>query len=364
MIKSKITNSKYIRDDISTNDVFMAMIGIGNNTMSLGIGMVNLAKENTKLQLTDDIEKINKNILDIKEDMSFAFGMLLTDLNFFVKNSDVAQNLLAGTRIADTFQEIFTEYHNGKTVNLPDIATVASDITNLISNFKHIAVKVIFGAISQVFAFLGNLASADEQLGGNIHIDDLWSVLVSSEISLEELKQALEKTLDPFKQAVSDYYDGVQEWIDAYREDNIALIGDENGVATNDYMEGNWKHNTIKGLSGNDIMNGKAGNDYLYGGTGNDIFIGDEGNDILIDNEGFDTYHIHDHDTIYDADDQGRIVFADIGVLPNQFNKLSDGIWVVYDGKDNITHTATKSGQNFFTKDGFTARAYKNSNFS
>lgn len=63
-------------------------------------------------------------------------------------------------------------------------------------------------------------------------------------------------------------------------------------------------------------------------------------------------------------DGQGRIVFADIGVLPNQFNKLSDGIWVVYDGKDNITHTATKSGQNFFTEDGFTARAYKNSNFS
>ncbi|STZ07921.1 Uncharacterised protein [Moraxella caprae] len=71
MNNRRITNNKYIKDDISTNEVFMSMIGIGNNTMSLGIGMVNLGKENVKLQATNDaseIYEINKNILDIKED--------------------------------------------------------------------------------------------------------------------------------------------------------------------------------------------------------------------------------------------------------------------------------------------------------
>lgn len=198
MNNRRITNNKYIKDDISTNEVFMSMIGIGNNTMSLGIGMVNLGKENVKLQATNDaseIYEINKNILDIKEDMSFAFGMLLTDLTFFIKNSDVAQKLLAGTRIADTSTEIITEYIDKKTVNIPDITTVASDITNLLSNVRHVIAKVAFGAVSQIFAFLGNLASADEKLGSNIHIDDLWSVLISSEISPEELQQADRKSV-------------------------------------------------------------------------------------------------------------------------------------------------------------------------
>ncbi|STY90946.1 calcium-binding protein [Moraxella bovis] len=346
MNNRRITNNKYIKDDISTNEVFMSMIGIGNNAMSLGIGMVNLGKENVKLQATNDaseIYKINRNILDIKEDMSFAFGMLLTDLTFFIKNSDVAQKLLAGTRIADTTVEIFTEYLENKTVNLPDIATVASDLFNVFSDVKHVVVKFALGAVSQIFAFLGNLASADEKLGSNIHIDDLWSVLISSEISPEELQQALEKTLSPFKKAVEDKYNDVLEWVDAYREDNIALVGDEDGIVTNDYIEGNWKHNTIKGLDGNDTLDGKAGNDHLYGGTGNDTLIGGEGADNLLDEQGYDTYHIKDRDTIYDKDGKGKILF-DGKQLPKDFilKDGTSGIWEAKDNQGNVLYTAIK----------------------
>ncbi|MDO4896814.1 MAG: putative Ig domain-containing protein [Moraxella sp.] len=94
---------------------------------------------------------------------------------------------------------------------------------------------------------------------------------------------------------------------------------------------------------GHDILNGDDGNDLLHGGTGNDIFFGDEGNDTLIDTEGYDTYHIKDHDTIYDADGKGVMMF-DGKVLPSAFI-LKDGssdIWQAKDSAGNVLYTAVK----------------------
>lgn len=42
MNNRKIVNNKYIKDDILASDVFLAMIGVVNNTMSLCLGMGNL----------------------------------------------------------------------------------------------------------------------------------------------------------------------------------------------------------------------------------------------------------------------------------------------------------------------------------
>lgn len=61
MNNRKIVNNKYIKDDILASDVFLAMIGVANNTMSLCLGMGNLLKENAKLKVINpDNIKDNK----------------------------------------------------------------------------------------------------------------------------------------------------------------------------------------------------------------------------------------------------------------------------------------------------------------
>ena len=74
----------------------------------------------------------------------------------------------------------------------------------------------------------------------------------------------------------------------------------------------------IFGLGGDDILKGEKGNDYLNGGTGNDTLIGGQGSDTLIGGTGFDTYHISDHDTLFDSDGKGQILFND-KALPTDF---------------------------------------------
>lgn len=61
MNNRKIVNNKYVKDDILASDVFLAMIGVANNTMSLCLGMGNLLKENAKLKVINpDNIKDNK----------------------------------------------------------------------------------------------------------------------------------------------------------------------------------------------------------------------------------------------------------------------------------------------------------------
>lgn len=100
---------------------------------------------------------------------------------------------------------------------------------------------------------------------------------------------------------------------------------------------------------GRDVLSGDDGNDFLHGGSGNDTFFGDEGNDTLIDTEGFDIYHITDHDTIYDSDGKGEIVFEggllkDAAPIPESFKRIAHGLWYAQDAEDRILYTATKIG--------------------
>ncbi|QMT41304.1 hypothetical protein [Neisseria shayeganii] len=66
----------------------------------------------------------------------------------------------------------------------------------------------------------------------------------------------------------------------------------------------------IFGGSGNDKLYGRRGDDYLNGGDDNDELHGEAGHDYLEGGSGQDTYHIQDHDTVFDSDGQGRIVFS------------------------------------------------------
>lgn len=61
-------------------------------------------------------------------------------------------------------------------------------------------------------------------------------------------------------------------------------IGD-NG---NNTLVGNWDHDWIEGLGGDDTLIGNKGDDHLLGGTGNDGLYGDDGNDLLYGGPGAD----------------------------------------------------------------------------
>lgn len=56
-------------------------------------------------------------------------------------------------------------------------------------------------------------------------------------------------------------------------------------------------------------LTGKGSNDHIFAGGGNDVLNGGRGNDYLEGGSGFDTYHIEGHDTVFDADASGELLF-------------------------------------------------------
>ena len=69
------------------------------------------------------------------------------------------------------------------------------------------------------------------------------------------------------------------------------------GTAYNDYIEGSYKQDTLKGGDGNDVIDGLTstkGKDYLYGGAGNDLLICD--NAYMYGGTGNDTYVSYNQD--------------------------------------------------------------------
>jgi len=55
---------------------------------------------------------------------------------------------------------------------------------------------------------------------------------------------------------------------------------------------------------------GSDKDDHLYGTGENDVLIGGKGNDYMEGGSGFDTYHIEGHDTVFDADSKGELIFG------------------------------------------------------
>ena len=111
----------------------------------------------------------------------------------------------------------------------------------------------------------------------------------------------------------------------------------------------------IFGGTGNDTIKAKDtgdNNNFLFGGAGHDIIIGGKGNDYLEGGQGYDTYHIKDHDTIFDADGKGRILF-DNKPLPTDFilKQGSSGIWEAKDSAGNVLYTAYRIGDDLSIHD-------------
>jgi Ca2+-binding RTX toxin-like protein len=74
-----------------------------------------------------------------------------------------------------------------------------------------------------------------------------------------------------------------------------------------------------------DLMLGGAGNDSLSSGGGNDLLVGGAGDDVLDGGTGSDIYIIEGHDTIKDADGQGRIQDKAGRVLTGVIEKDASG---------------------------------------
>ncbi|STZ00527.1 Leukotoxin [Moraxella lacunata] len=100
---------------------------------------------------------------------------------------------------------------------------------------------------------------------------------------------------------------------------------------------GGTGHDTIKAKDAGD------NNNFLFGGAGHDIIIGGKGNDYLEGGQGYDTYHIKDHDTIFDADGKGHILF-DNKPLPTDFilKQGASDIWEAKDSAGNVLYTAIR----------------------
>ena len=77
-------------------------------------------------------------------------------------------------------------------------------------------------------------------------------------------------------------------------------------------------HYKLFGSDKVDTLTGGELDDKIFANQGNDTLIGNSGNDYLEGGQGFDTYHITDHDTLFDSDGKGQILFNG-KALPTDF---------------------------------------------
>ena len=118
--------------------------------------------------------------------------------------------------------------------------------------------------------------------------------------------------------------------------------------------------------NGNDTVIGTDYDDRFLGGEGNDTLNGGDGDDYMEGGKDLDTYIIKDHDTVFDSDMQGKILF-DNGGKPIQIDRFeSDGepnpvIWhspdrqftAIQYGKDLIVSSKSDKSDKVTVKDFF-----------
>ena len=94
---------------------------------------------------------------------------------------------------------------------------------------------------------------------------------------------------------------------------------------SNDVAVGGAQTDILDAGAGDDILMGGAGQDFLTGGAGDDTLLGGQGDDWLYGGDGYDTYVLNGHDTIIDADGQGRIKDAAGRILSGAIERGTDG---------------------------------------
>ena len=93
------------------------------------------------------------------------------------------------------------------------------------------------------------------------------------------------------------------DWTYEDKSGNLSFHIDGNNLTdlSNHYVR--FGSDTIDELKGGDLE------DYLFGGGNIDTLDGGEGDDYMEGGQGDDTYIIEDHDTVFDSDMQGKILF-------------------------------------------------------
>ena len=217
------------------------------------------------------------------------------------------------------------------------------DFVGKVPAIKFNPANIVFNVVSFYATTTSNSMNShpdwnDKQV---IHTSEIDNFLLDGALlTLENWPVLIKPLLDVFDNFVPDIF---SPWI---TPDTITFSGDIDGKPTNDIIDANKFFDdeyTIYGNAGNDTLIGGYKKDLLDGGTGNDILIGNGGDDAFNDEQGYDTYHIKDHDTIFDADGKGRILF-DNKPLPTDFilKQGSSGIWEAKDSAGNVLYTAIR----------------------
>ena len=217
------------------------------------------------------------------------------------------------------------------------------DLIGKVPTVKFNPVNVAFNIISFYATTTSNSMNShpdwnDKQVIHKSEIDNF--LLDGALLTLENWPVLIKPLLDAFDNFVPEY---LQNWV---TPDPTEFMGDADGKPANDVIDpGKFFDDAyrIYGGAGNDTLYGGSKSDVLDGDTGNDTLIGGEGADNLLGGDGFDTYHIQSHDTIFDADGKGRILF-DNKPLPTDFilKQGSSGIWEAKDSAGNVLYTAIR----------------------
>jgi len=94
-------------------------------------------------------------------------------------------------------------------------------------------------------------------------------------------------------------------------EFDIISTDDEINISLHDSDDNKSHKRIVFGGEENDdtLVAGEKG-DRLYSAGGDDTLQGGKGNDHMEGGSGFDTYHIEGHDTVFDADSKGELIFG------------------------------------------------------
>lgn len=256
------------------------------------------------------------------------------------------------TSFNDQTNPAHENYNNGY-VQKSTIIDIFSDMTALVDTMLDFVGKVpaikfnpaniVFNVVSFYATTTSNSMNShpdwnDKQV---IHTSEIDNFLLDGVLlTLENWPVLIKPLLDVFDNFVPEY---LQNWV---TPDPTEFMGDADGKPANDVIDPRKFFDDayrIYGGAGNDTLYGGSKSDVLDGDTGNDTLIGGEGADNLLGGDGFDTYHIQSHDTIFDADGKGVMMFGG-KALPADFilKQGSSGIWEAKDSAGNVLYTAIR----------------------
>ena len=199
-----------------------------------------------------------------------------------------------------------------------------------------------------------NVSYSDDFGAVNFNYTEIISAIAAATSSLAPLTAAVASAISLLPANLKG------DWTYEDKSGNLSFHIDGNNLTdlSNHYVR--FGSDTIDELKGGDLE------DYLFGGGNIDTLDGGEGDDYMEGGQGLDTYIIKDHDTVFDSDMQGKILF-DNGGKPIQIDRFESGgepnpvIWHSPDrqftairyGKDLIVSSKSDKSDKVTVKDFF-----------